>query len=263
MRIWLPRGYHKEPTRRLPVLYLLDGQNVFGDSTAFAGVGWHTDETAQRLIDRGRIEPLLLVGVDNSGSQRTEDYTPVAWQDRGGHASEFGSLLIDSIKPFVDAHYRTEPGREHTAIAGASLGGLLSLHLGLTHPDVFGGVAALSPTLWWARHFMLHELAALHERVPVRIWLDFGKQEAATGWLATQAFAELLVEKGWREHRNARRADLRYREIARGRHDEASWGRRFARVLTFLFPPPAKVRRRRVRTKQPRALGAQRLLSGP
>lgn len=240
VRIWLPADYLVEPMRRHPVLYLQDGQNLFSPETAFAGVAWNAGTTAQKLIDARKIEPLILVGIDNSGVHRTDDYTPVPWQGRGGAAQHFGRMLTDEIKPFVDHHYRTRPDRDSTGIAGASLGGLFALHLAFSRPDVFARVAALSPTLWWANGIVLREIAALHGRPDLRIWLDVGKREAPPLRQQIHAAEALLVGKGYRNHRSAAKADLRCREVARARHDERSWGLRFDRVLKFLFARPKR-----------------------
>lgn len=244
VRVWLPKQYAAAQHRRFPVLYLLDGQNVFSPETAFAGVAWHADETAQRLADRKRIEPVILVGIDNSGRHRTDDYTPVPFHGRGGHADDFGRMLTDEIKPFVDAHYRTLPHREHTAIAGASLGGLFALHIAFTRPDVFASVAALSPTVWWGNGELLRRVAALRERAPLRVWIDIGKREAPPLRQHVRGLSELLLAKGWQKSRVTRRATLRHAEVARGRHDEVSWGKRFDRVLKFLFPPDKAAKKR-------------------
>ncbi|MBX3462242.1 MAG: alpha/beta hydrolase [Planctomycetes bacterium] len=245
VRVWLPPGYADDRTRRYPVLYLMDGQNVFDPATAFAGVAWSAGATAARLIAQRRIEPLILVGVDNAGAQRTDDFTPVPWRGRGGGADAFGRLLTEAIKPWIDAHYRTRPERTATGLAGASLGGLFALAVALARPDVFGRVAALSPTLWWADGALLRAIAGLRTRPDVRLWLDVGRREAPALRQHVRAAQELLLAKGWQLHRNAHRATLRHAEVARGRHDEASWGRRFDRVLRFLFPPPPRRRDQR------------------
>lgn len=246
-RVWLPAGYDDERALRFPVVYLQDGQNVFDATTAFAGVAWRAGETTQQLIDRRRLPQLMLVGIDNAGAHRTDDYTPVPHHGKGGHADAFGRLLTDVIKPFVDSHYRTLPDREHTAIAGSSLGGLFALHLALTRPDVFSRVAALSPTSWWGGGELLRRVAALHERAPLRVWLDVGKREAPALRHAVHALRDQFLAKGWTAHRTAVRATLRHAEIARGRHDEASWGRRLDRALRFLFPLPPAPRQKRPR----------------
>ena len=237
VRVWLPESYDDDDAARFPVLYLQDGQNVFTPETAFLGVAWRAGETAQRLIDRRRIEPLILVGVDNSGAHRTDDYTPIASGGRGGHATDFGRMLTDEIKPWIDAHYRTGREREHTAIAGSSLGGLFALHMALSRPDVFSRAAALSPTVWWGEGEIVRRIAALRERPDVRLWIDIGKREAPPLRKQVKALQQLLADKGWKKSRLTKRATLRHSEIARGRHDEASWGKRFDRVLKFLFPP--------------------------
>lgn len=242
VRVWLPQEYALDPQRRFPVLYLMDGQNVFEPDTAFAGVAWRAGETAQKLIAKSRIEAVILVGIDNSGRHRTDDYTPVPFGGEGGHADDFGRMVTDEVKPFVDAHWRTRPGREDTAIVGASLGGLFALHLALSRPDVFSRVAALSPTVWWGHGAILRRIRQLRERPPLRIWIDIGKREAPPLRQQVRTLQDLLLAKGWLKHRVTKKATLRHSEVARGRHDEASWGRRFDRVLKFLFPPPPRRR---------------------
>src|SRR5436190_7082621 len=73
--VWLPPDYAKHASQRYPVLYLHDGQNIFDDATSFAGE-WRADETAAKLIDQGKIPPLILVGVENAGAARVDEYTP-------------------------------------------------------------------------------------------------------------------------------------------------------------------------------------------
>lgn len=250
VRVWTPDGYAAEPTRRYPVLYLQDGQNVFDAASAFAGVAWQAHTTAQQLIHAKKITPLILVAIDNSGPHRTDDYTPVPWLHHGGgHAGAYAQLLLEEIKPFVDHHYRTMPGPESTALGGSSLGALFALYTGLRCPRVFGHVAAMSPSAFWGDHHLLHTVAR-SSHVPVRIWLDAGKREKPALRQSTSALAQLLLDKGWQKHRTAKRATLRFTEVPGGRHTEAAWGKRFGRVLRFLFPaaPAARAPRKRART---------------
>jgi predicted alpha/beta superfamily hydrolase len=147
--IYLPPGYFDGRDRRFPTLYMQDGQNLFDPAASFAGVAWHADETAQELTLKKKIQPLIIIAVGNT-SDRTNEYTPVISRGRGGRADEYGRWLIEELKPFIDANYRTLPGREFTGVGGSSLGGLFALHMGFTRPDIFGRIAAMSPSAWWA-----------------------------------------------------------------------------------------------------------------
>lgn len=249
VRIWLPPGYGAEPTRRYPVLYLQDGQNLFDDATAFGGRAWRIGATATRLLAQRKVAPLILVGIDNAGRHRIDDYTPVPVRGQGGHAAAYGQMLVHELKPFVDRRYRTLPERAATGIAGASLGGLCALYLALRFPAVFGRAAALSPTLWWADHWLLHAFERLPHRIDLRLWIDAGKHEAPPLRRPVDRLRAALLDLGWIEHRNAQRADLRHAAVARGSHDEASWGRRFDRVLRFLYPPARPAGRQHRRTR--------------
>ena len=233
--VYLPPGYFTGEGQRFPVLYMQDGQNLFDPETSFAGVAWHADETAQELILKKKIQPLIIVGISNTGD-RMDEYTPVRSRGRGGRAGEYGRFLIGELKPFIDREYRTLPEREFTGVGGSSLGGLFALYMGFTRPDVFGRIAAISPAAWWANGYILHEAAALRERLPLRIWLDMGRREGRYFLAQTRQLQYILRSKGWRKNRKAVLADFRYLEAARARHDESSWGARFDKVLKFLYP---------------------------
>src|SRR5262249_43850872 len=145
--VYLPPGYEKERQKRYSVFYLNDGQNLFDGATAFVpGQEWHVDETAESLISSGKVDPLIIVGIDNAGNDRVNEYTPVADEKyKGGRADLYGRMLVEELKPFIDSTYRTRKDAGHTGIGGSSLGALVSLYLGFKYPDVFRKVAALSP----------------------------------------------------------------------------------------------------------------------
>jgi predicted alpha/beta superfamily hydrolase len=229
--VYLPPDYDPESARRYPTLYLHDGQNVFDQATSF-GDEWHVDETAQELITSGRIEPIIVVGVYNSGEHRVDEYTPTAAgkDGAGGHADDYGRMLVEELKPFIDATYKTFPGAANTAMGGSSLGGLLTMHLGLRYPTAFGKLAVLSPSVWWDDRVILREVAALRTKGPQRIWLDAGVREGERVIADARALRDALVAKGW-----TLGDDLQYVEAEDGEHNERSWGARVGAVLEFLF----------------------------
>ena len=234
--VYLPPGYPDSATR-YPVLYLQDGQNLFDPATAFYGNEWRADITADALIRAGRIEPLLLVGLYNTGVRRISEYTPT--RDRrlrkGGKAGRYAQMVAREVKPFIDHHYRTRKSAADTGVGGSSLGAMVSLVAGLTYPRVFGKLALLSPSVWWDERSILQ---LIEEQAPARrprIWLDTGTAEgndpAKTVADARRMFA-VLVEQGWREG-----VDLHYEEAQGRAHNEQAWAERFGCVLEYLFPP--------------------------
>ena len=235
--VYLPPGYEADIERRYPVMYMQDGQNLYDPTEAFVALPWAVVETAQQLILSGEISPLIIVGVHNAGAGRVDEYTPVVaergrMRGRGGKADEYGRMIIEELKPFIDGEYRTRPEREFTGLGGSSLGGLVSLYLGLKRPDVFSRLAIMSPSVWWANNQIIREAAKIGERLPLRIWLDIGKREGPTIKHQVRALKEILLANGWRTGE-----DFAYFEIPGAQHDEAAWAERFGEVLKFLYPP--------------------------
>src|ERR1044072_2027487 len=179
--VYLPPGYNAEATRRYPVLYLHHGQNLFAAPTAYIpGQDWRVGQTAGALIREQAIEPVIVVGIYNTGHTRVEEYTPSA-DPRfkvGGKADLYGRLIVEELKPFIDAHYRTRAGVCDTGLGGSSLGGLVTAYLGLRHSHVFGKLAVISPSVWWDGRRILNDVKSLHAKTDARIWLDMGTEES-------------------------------------------------------------------------------------
>lgn len=242
--VYLPPGYRRFSGRRYPVLYLHDGQNVFDAATAFAGVEWGVDETAQQLIRRKLIEPLIIVAVANTGEDRIHEYAPTPARidppkrkRSKGLLRSYGRFLTEELKPFIDRKYRTKPEAEFTGLGGSSLGGLATFALGLWFPEHFTRLAVMSPSIWWDDCVIYKIVEAIGEtaRPPLKIWLDTGTREP--GWERASVLRDRLVEKGWRLH-----DDLHYLEVEGAGHSEAAWAARVDPVLRFLFrPPPPKI----------------------
>lgn len=238
--VYLPPGYEDDDSLRYPVLYMHDGQNIFDASTSFAGVEWGVDEAAQRLIEAGTIEPIIIVGIYNNAARMTE-YTP---RPEGEQGDAYARFVVEEVKPFIDKTYRTDPSPEKTGVAGSSLGGLISLYMVGAHTDTFGRCGGVSPSLWWSDRWLIRRWRAAPPKWPggVRVWIDMGTLEGRSGAgdgegpgvsSAVSDARELAV---WLEQAGLKRGvGYEYLEIEGGRHNEAAWAGRIDRILTYLY----------------------------
>ncbi len=231
--VYVPQVFLDDPNRFFPVLFLHDGQNLFDPDTSFIkGNYWRVGETADALIDAGEIEPLVIVGIYNAGERRIDDYTPV--EDRrlgGGKADAYGQMVVEELRPFVAHHYRTLVGPANCGMGGSSLGGLVTLYLGMRHPEVFGKLAVLSPSVWWRDRVILGFIERLPQKTGQKIWVDIGTSEGRRALTDVRSLKRLLLKKGWRQ-----RKDLEYHEIEGAKHSEYAWAERVGPMLKFLFP---------------------------
>jgi isoamylase len=228
--VYLPPSYHSG-RRSYPVLYMHDGQNLFDPDTSYAG-DWGMGRILDAAASRG-LEA-IVVGVPNMAAERLDEYSPYAdsTSGGGGRGLAYAAFLTGTLKPLVDRRFRTRQSREHTVIAGSSMGGLISLYALFRMPGTFGAAGVLSPSLWFAGGAIFSDIdrAAF---TPARIYLDIGALEGAEHVANARRMRDLLVAKGYRPGR-----ELRWLESRCGRHDERSWGRRFARALPWLLPTP-------------------------
>jgi predicted alpha/beta superfamily hydrolase len=237
--VYLPRGYRRLSRRRYPVLYLHDGQNVFDAATSFSGVEWGVDETAERLIKESLIEPLIIVAVANIGEERIHEYTPTRGvidakakrkKRSKGLARKYGHFLIEELKPYIDRKYRTNSDAEFTGLGGSSLGGLVTLAIGILYPHAFSRLMVMSPSIWWDDFAIYRLVDSIGQKPPLKIWLDTGTAEP--GWEQGRELLKRLVEKGLKLS-----TDLQYMEAQSADHSEAAWAMRVEPALRFLFPP--------------------------
>jgi predicted alpha/beta superfamily hydrolase len=231
--VYLPGIYQRRPDLRFPVLYLEDGQNLFDPATSFIpGMYWRVGETADALIAQGAIQPLIIVGIYNTGKQRINEYTPTRDQKLGGgKADKYGRLLVEELKPFVESKYRVLGGTANSGLGGSSLGGLLTIYLGLKYPEVFGRLAVLSPSVWWNRRAILEFAAHAPLDARPRVWLDVGTKEDTHTVANVTALRDTLMKRGWQDGR-----DLHFEVIDGAEHNEAAWAERVGPFLQFLFP---------------------------
>jgi enterochelin esterase-like enzyme len=233
--VYLPPGYESEPERAYPVLFMHDGQNLFDGRTSFIkDRTWQMRETTDAAIEAGEIEPLVIVGIYNTGDRRIAEYTHDRdWKLGGGEADAYGRLITRELMPWIGSEHRVRLDREGTGLGGSSLGGLVTLYLGLRHPEIFGSLALMSPSVWWNHKSIL---GYLNEHAPQvwerpRVWLDVGDREGNRTLRDVEQLGRRLKANGWRP------GETMYLEkVHGGTHDEASWATRVRPMLKFLFP---------------------------
>ncbi|NTU84848.1 MAG: alpha/beta hydrolase [Chloroflexales bacterium] len=237
----LPPSYSAGGTRRYPVIYMHDGQNLFDAATSYAGE-WQVDETMAALAREG-LEA-IIVGVPNAGEARRDEYSP--FRDRklgGGRGDLYLRFLIETVRPLIETSFRVDPSRRARGIMGSSMGGLISLYAFFKYPDAFGLAGVMSPALWFAGGRTARYVA---RRPPFlgRIYMDMGTAEYARGPADPQALdnlltgsmplasevAAMLEQKGYTPGR-----DLLYILEEGAPHHESAWARRLPLALRFLL----------------------------
>jgi len=220
--VYLPASYSVR--RRYPVVYMHDGQNLSDPSIAFAGT-WDLDAALERLAGRG-VEP-IIVGVHNTDN-RLSEYSPFKHpRHGGGQADRYLAFLADTLKPRIDRLFRTRRARPHTAIAGSSMGGLVSFYGWQLRQETFGHAVAMSPSFWFGRDRLFDYVEA--RKLPSgRLYLDVGTAEGAEALRDVRHMRALLLQKGIRPEA------FSYYQHRGGRHEEAAWAHRVEDALAFV-----------------------------
>ena len=232
--VHLPGNYDEE-VRRYPVIYMQDGQNLFDDGTSYAG-SWGLSE---ELVSASRLgADAIIVGVYHASQHRINEYSPfVDARVGGGEARTYAAWLCDNLRPVINERYRTLPAREHTGVAGSSMGGLFSLYAMFERGDVFGFAAVMSPSLWFAQG-AIFDWVRSRSFVDARMYLDVGAREGDRTLANAKRMRDLLIHKGYLPGER-----LRWVEDAIGVHHESAWGRRFRKALPALLAVPRHGRR--------------------
>ena len=241
-RIWiyLPPGY-KRGIQRYPVMYMHDGQNLFADSTSFSGE-WGIDETLQRMIMDKSIPKMIVVGIDNHPQFRLEEYTPFGFEYRGNkidpEAQLYGQFIVETLKPYIDKHYKTKRGRKYTALAGSSMGGLVSVYLALEYQDIFSKVGALSSAFGVCRDDLISYISQHPKEFSIRFWLDAGTEEGGNMEIERNQIPikQALIDAGWQDVE-----EVNFTIYEGAEHHERFWRDRFGEVLRFLWRGVHKV----------------------
>ena len=226
LRIYLPPGYENS-NKRYPVMYMHDAQNLFDAATSFAGE-WEVDEHLNALAKSDGLE-LIVVGIDNGAEHRNTELSP--WEnERLGQpeGEEYVRFMVEVLKPYIDANYRTKKGRKDTAIMGSSLGGLISHYAIYAYPKVFGMAGIFSPSYW-----VSEKVFEQTEKNPVpkntRLYMVVGKKEGPMMYGNMEKMYAFIKEQGHPE------ANISAETNEAGEHNEAFWSSEFSDAVKWLF----------------------------
>ena len=236
--VYLPPSYD-QGGRRYPVLYMHDGQNLFDSATSFAGE-WGVDDMLEQMAHEEGLE-MIVVAIPNAGAGRLDEYSPFTDDHRGGgKGTQYVNFIANTLKPQIDATFRTLPERKATGIMGSSMGGLISLYAYFKRDDVFGFAGVMSPSFWFA-HGAIFDFVDHSAYAPGRIYLDVGTREEGGSltslrrlassrghYAAVRRMKRILVQKGYRPRR-----DLLHIEEKWAGHNEEAWARRLPDALRF------------------------------
>lgn len=248
VRVLLPQDYFNEPTKRYPVLYLHDGQNVFHSHEAFAGYSW---KIIPLIKSHPEIPPMIVVGIDNSGEYRLDEYAP--WKTtffKDGGLNSFGGLgknyadwLARELKPFIDRKYRTLPAKENTLLAGSSMGGYITAYIGALYPEIFGNLGVFSSAAWlradkFSQFIYTHPLDK-----NAKVYIQTGANESDAGdddVLPPNQQAQAYIDEALNYQHALLQTGLpvsriRLRIFANESHHEYYWAKHFSEFLNFVF----------------------------
>jgi len=227
IRLYLPPNYSTGGL--FPVIYMHDGQNLFDNATSFAGE-WKVDEILDSLYTY-RGFSAIVVAIYNDEKERINEYSP--WKNDslgiGGDGDKYVKFIVNTLKPFIDRHYRTLSGRENTAIMGSSMGGLISLYAALEYPDVFGKAAIFSPSLWFSPKMNIYLQKYKRKKVQ-QLYFLVGEKEGVGMVEDLNRTLELLKNAGFDDEYY-----VKTKIAPDGRHAEWFWSREFGEAIRYLY----------------------------
>lgn len=244
IRVLLPKDYRREMQEHYPVLYMHDGQNVFYSKESYSGHSWKVIPT---LKYHKEFPKLIVVGIDNAGTERLNEYGP--WKtttgstpetkNAGGLGADYAKWVVETVKPFIDTHYRTKPQREYTLLAGSSMGGIITAYMGNAYPTVFGHLGVFSLASWFSEPDFLrfthqHPLNP-NTKVFIQVGINEG-DEVDSHFISNmnQAYIDCTLNYYQAIIRNGVPLDkIRLRVMANEIHHEMHWADHFVEFLRF------------------------------
>ncbi|MBC8153461.1 MAG: alpha/beta hydrolase [Bacteroidetes bacterium] len=225
IRVLLPHDYgHSD--KLYPVLYLQDGQNLAGEGSSHGS--WEIDRQLAILASR-RHHEVIIVSIDHGHENRIREFTLDPTRAGVGQGLHYLNFVAQTVKPYVDAHFRTLPDAAHTGIGGSSLGGLISVYGGVLFPGVFGRWLVFSPSLWIAPK-LTDAIRGFNPSLPVRVYLYGGQKESAHMVASLDRLSQSL-----RDSPGGQQTTVHTSIEQKGTHQETWWGWEFPKALEWLF----------------------------
>lgn len=252
IRIYLPEDYEYS-NKNYPVMYMHDGQNLFNKELSSFGMIWDVKTLMDKFYDDKKTDGIIVVGIDNGNEFRYDEYSP--WRDEkiqsimphvketgnpGGNGFLYGEFIVNTLKPYIDNNFRTIKNRENTSICGSSMGGLISLVIGLKYQNIFSKIGAFSSALFFAENDMMKFLSNIKKEYNMKIYMDVGTAETSNNdikdfpkyYLESNKNAfYLLKECGFSESKE----EIKFLIDEGARHNELEWNKRFPVMMDFLY----------------------------
>ena len=222
--VYLPKGYETS-AQKYPVIYMHDAQNLFDSQTSYVGE-WNVDETLDSLNAK-----VIVIGIEHGGEKRIDELTPFKHEKYGGgQANAYLDFIVNTLKPKIDATYRTKTNAKNTAMIGSSLGGLVSFYAAVKYPEVFGKIGCFSPAFWFCRKEM-NELLNQTEKFDTKVYFLCGDNEGDADVITDLEKIEYWV--------NTKRCECKKKNkkviVKGGQHNEKLWRESFKKAYLWLF----------------------------
>jgi len=219
--VWLPPNYNTKISKRYPVVYLHDGQNVFDPSTSYLGIDWQLDETVTNLINSNKINEIIMVALYCT-NDRSSEYSP---RHNGNKYSKF---LIKTVKPFIDSTYRTLKDAKNTAVMGSSMGGIISFHLAWEYPEIFSMAGCLSPAFLVDNSEIVKRVKKSKKERPIKLVI-------INGTVDLEAELQPAITKMVNVLKDKEFENIIYEIFEDAKHNESAWAKQVEIPLLYFF----------------------------
>ncbi len=243
-RVWiyLPPNYQSSQ-KAFPVVYMHDGQNLFDENTSFSGE-WQVDETMNKLF-RDKNMSFIVVGIDNGGDSRLDEYSPFKNEKYGGGEGDaYIEFIAKTLKPYIDNNYKTLKDKANTAIIGSSMGGLISHYAAIEYPNVFGKAAVFSPSFWFAPDKIFdHAMRSAKQETSKFYYLAGGKEGRNVSFSEiNQTVKDMNRMVDLLKSQGVPSKHIQSKVVPEGEHNEKLWRDEFEEAMVWLFPEKVKQR---------------------